>query len=360
MRAVVLEHPAPLDRHPLSVRELRVPEPGPGQVLLHVQACGVCRSNLHMVEGDWLARGVPAKQPIVPGHEVVGIVVEAGPGVDWPPAGLRVGVQPLWSTCMRCDWCLTGREHLCPKKEITGETVDGGYAEYMVATASHAYAVPEGWDSAEAAPLFCPGVTAYGAVQQAQLDAGSKVAVFGIGGVGHMVVQMAALCGSEVIAVSRSAHHLELARSLGATRVVDSGASDPAHELRREGGVDAAIVFAPSDAALRQAIAAVKPGGRIVAGVRGDVGTFPSEQCKTLVGTVIGPRHHMDEVLRLAAAGKLRVVVERAPLEEAEGTLRRLRDGDVAARAVLTIPWKDPAPTTSPGAHEAPSPAAPG
>lgn len=337
MKAVVLDRPLPLDRHPLRVREVPVPQPGPGQVLLRVQACGVCRSNLHMVEGDWVANGVPARQPIVPGHEVVGTVAVRGPGVDWPPEGARVGVQPLWSTCMRCDWCLTGREQLCPGKEVTGETVDGGYAEYLLATAAHTYAVPEGLDSAEAAPLFCPGVTAYGAVQRAELGPGSSVAVFGIGGVGHMVVQMAALCGSEVVAVARSSRHLDLARTLGAARVLDWSEEEPAAVLRRDGGVDAAVVFAPSDAAVQQAIAAVKPGGRIVVGVFGTVGVFPFDQGKTVVGTVIGSRHQMDEVLRLAAAGKVKAVVERAPLEAAEEVLARLRRGDVVARAVLTV-----------------------
>lgn len=338
MKAVVLDQPGPLTRDRLQVREVPVPKPIAGQVLLQVEACGVCRSNLHMVEGDWLARGVPAKQPIVPGHEVVGTVVEAGSGVDWPPIGARVGVQPLWSTCMRCEWCLTGREQLCPDKEITGETVDGGYAEYMVATAAHTYAIPEGLDSAEAAPLFCPGVTAYGAVQRARLDPGSSVAVFGIGGVGHMVVQMAMLRGADVVAVSRSAPHLALAAKLGASSVLDSSESDPAAALRSRGGMDAAVVFAPSDAAIQQAIACVKPGGRVVVGVFGTLGVFPFEQGKTLVGTVIGSRHQMHEVLQLAAAGKVQAVIERAPLKMAADVLTRLRRGDVVARAVLTVP----------------------
>lgn len=336
MRAVVLENPGPIDQHPLAVRDVPVPEPGPGQVLVRVEACGVCRSNLHMVEGDWRSHGVPGFLPIVPGHEVVGMVSALGPNVTEPPVGTRVGVQPLWSTCLRCEWCLTGREQLCPSKRITGETVHGGYAEYMVATAAHTYVVPEHLDSAEAAPLFCPGVTAYGAVQAAQLAPGSRVAVFGVGGVGHMVVQLAVLAGAEVLAVSRGRAHLDLARELGAADAIDPRTRGADESLRAHGGPDAAIVFAPSGAAVAQAIAAVKPGGRVVLGVAAELGEFPFQEAKTLVGTVIGSRHQMHEVLALAAAGKLRARVERAPLESAGTALQRLKRGEIAARAVLT------------------------
>jgi len=335
VRAVLLDQPALLERHPLRLADVPITEPGIGQVLLRVEACGVCRSNLHMIEGDWVANGVPAKSPIVPGHEVVGTVVGRGDGVEWPAEGTRVGVQPLWSTCLRCEWCLTAREQLCPDKQITGETLDGGYAEYMLATAAHTHPLPDALDSAEAAPLFCPGITAYGAVTAAQLSPNRSVAVFGIGGVGHMVLQIAALHGGDVVAVSRSGHHLELARELGATRTVDSSSSDPGATLAAGGGVDAAIVFAPSDTALQQAIVAVKPGGRIVLGVFATVGVFPFPDAKTLVGTVIGSRHDVRAVLDLAAAGKIKAIVETAPLTQAEETLQRLKDGKVRARAVL-------------------------
>lgn len=336
MRAVVLEAPAPIDKHPLVLRDVPVPEPGPGQLLVKVEACGVCRSNLHMIEGDWQSHGVPGIVPIVPGHEVVGTVAALGPGVDEPGIGTRIGVQPLWSTCLACEWCLTGREQLCPSKKITGETVDGGYAEYMVASAAHTYAVPESLDSAEAAPLFCPGVTAYGAVHAAQLSAGSRVAIFGIGGVGHMVVQLAVLTGAEVVAVSRGRRHLDLAQELGAGQMIDPNSPDADECLRAHGGVDAAVVFAPSRIAVAQAIAAVKPGGRVVLGVSADLGDFPFQEAKTVVGTVIGSRYQMHQVLALAAAGKLRAHVERAPLESAAEVLERLKNGDIAARAVLT------------------------
>ena len=336
MKAVLLDRPGPIEGGPLRVAEVPAPEPGPGQILVRVEACGVCRSNLHMIEGDWQQRGVPAKLPIIPGHEVVGTVVALGEGVASPAMGTRVGIQPLWSTCMRCEWCLSGREQLCPQKKITGESVDGGYAEMMVATAAHAYEVPEALDSAEAAPLFCPGLTAYGAVEAAEVRPTSSVAVFGVGGVGHMVVEIAALYGGEVVAVSRSPGRLELASSLGATRTVNSADRDAGEVLRRAGGVDAAIVFAPSDVVLKEAVEAVKPGGRIVLGVFADPGVFPFAEGKSLIGTVIGSRRQMDEVLELARAGRIKPVVETAPLEKAETMLRMLKDGRMRGRAVLT------------------------
>ncbi len=333
--AVVLDRPAPLADGPLRLGEVAVPGPGTGQILVEVTACGVCRSNLHMIEGDWVAHGVPAKTPIVPGHEVVGRVAAVGTGVDWLRPGDRVGVQPLWSTCGHCEHCLSGREQLCADKEITGETVDGGYATRMLATAAHAYRVPEPLDDAAAAPLFCPGVTAYNAVSKAGLAPGRSVAVFGVGGVGHMVLQFAALTGAEVVAVTRSAEHRELARELGARRSVDASGGDAAEQLGASGGVDASIVFAPSSDAVRQAVAATRPGGTIVVGVHANLGEVPFVEEKRVVGSVIGSRWQMHQVLRMAAAGLVRTVFEPFPLDEAPEALRRLQRGELRARAVL-------------------------
>lgn len=333
MRAVLLESPGPVEGGTVRLARRDDPTPGPGQVVVQVLACGVCRSNLHMIEGEWVPYGVPAFTPIVPGHEVVGRVVAVGPGVDRLRVGDRVGVQPLWSTCGHCTYCLTGREELCPAKKITGESVDGGYAEYMLATAAHAHLVPDGLGDAEAAPLFCPGVTAYNAVSKVAPWPGSAVAVFGVGGVGHMVVQLAALAGATVHAVTRSAVHLQLAEELGAVPV-DAGA-DPVGALAAAGGMDAAIVFAPADEALRQAVAAVKPGGTVVLGVHARLGELPFAEEKRVVGTVIGSRHQVRQVLALAAAGKLRARCEVHPLDEAVAVLGRLKRGEVAARAVL-------------------------
>lgn len=333
MRAIVLVSPGPLGEGPLELRELPDPSPGPGQVVLQVEACGVCRSNLHMIEGEWVARNVPSHLPIVPGHEVVGTVAALGPGVERLAVGERVGVQPLWSACGRCEYCLTGREHLCAGKEVTGETVDGGYAEYMLAMAEYVYRVPDGLAPPEAAPLFCPGVTAYGAVAKAGIRPGSKLAVYGIGGVGHLVIQLAMLAGAEVTALGRGAEHLALAGELGA-RALHDGAGEGSEQLMREGGVDGAIVFAPASEVVRRAVMTLKPGGVAVVGVGVELGPLAFEE-KRIVSSVIGPRQHMHEVLALAAAGKLQVSEETFSLAEAATALATLKEGAVRARAVL-------------------------
>lgn len=336
MHAVVLETPGPVDSGVLHPAEVDDPRPGPGQIVVEVAACGVCRSNLHMIEGDWTAYGVPAFTPIIPGHEVVGRVADVGQQVDWLHLGDRVGVQPLWSTCGHCAACLEGRDQLCPSKQITGETVNGGYARYLLVPAAHAHPVPDGLDDVEAAPLFCPGITAYNAVAKAAPRPGSTLALFGVGGVGHMVLQFGALAGAEVFAVTRAAEHLALAEELGA-RPVDASKGDPVAQLAAAtgGGVDAAIVFAPADSAVHQAVAAIRPGGTVVLGVHGDVGALPFADEKRVVGSVIGSRHQMREVLALAAAGKVRARCETFPLDEAVEALVRLKEGRIRARAVL-------------------------
>lgn len=336
MRAVLLETPGPIDGHPLRVTDVDTPKPGPGQLLVKVSACGVCRSNLHMVEGDWLPSN-PAFTPIIPGHELVGTVADLGPAVTTFATGDRVGVMPLWSTCMRCELCLTGREQLCQSKHITGETVHGGYAEYVLAVAEHTYAVPDNLGDAEAAPLFCPGITAYGSVAKAELSPTRSVAVFGIGGVGHVVLQMAALYGGEVVAVTRSQEHRDLALEVGATRVVDATNGDPGEKIANQGGVDATIVFAPSSASVRQALTATKPGGIVIVGVNAELGALPFADEKTVVGSLLGSRFEMQEVLRLASEGKLRTITETHDLDQAEKVLRRLKDGKVRGRAVLLV-----------------------
>jgi propanol-preferring alcohol dehydrogenase len=204
----------------------------------------------------------------------------------------------------------------------------------MLATAAHAHLVPDGLDDVEAAPLFCPGVTAYNAISKAAPHPGSTLAVFGVGGVGHMVVQFAVLAGADVYAVARSTQHLDLADELGA-HPIDASRGDPVSVLAGLGGVDAAVVFAPSDESLRQAVAAIKPGGTVVVGVHAQVGELPFADEKRLVGSVIGSRQQMREVLALAAAGKIRARCETYPLDEAAEALGRLKRGEVRARAVL-------------------------
>jgi alcohol dehydrogenase, propanol-preferring len=333
MKAMILEACGPIEQRPLQFRDVPRPRPGRGQVLLKVGACGVCRSNLHMIEGDW--PGVPTKFPIIPGHEVVGRIEELGEGVDWLPVGARAGVQPLFSTCGHCEFCLSGRDQLCQSKEITGETIDGGFAEYMVADARHTHLVPDSLSDVAAASLFCPGITAFGSVAKAGLTPSKTAAVFGVGGVGHVVLQMALLHGGSVTAVARSAAHQAVAEELGATHVIDASREDPGEVLARTGGVDATFVFAPSNELVRQAIQATKPGGIIITGVNVDLGRFAFATEKTVVGSLLGNRQQMREVLDLAAAGKIHVVHEQQPLEAANETLARLKRGEIRARAIL-------------------------
>lgn len=337
MKAVLLDTPAPIESGPLRVGDIDRPTAGAGEIVIKVAACGVCRSNLHMIEGDWVAAGVPAMSPIVPGHEVVGTVVEVGDGVTEFSMGDRVGVQPLWSTCGHCEFCLSGRDQLCQSKEITGETVHGGYAEHMLAKAAHAYTVPASIPDLEAAPLFCPGITAYGAVAKAQLSPARSIAVFGVGGVGHMVLQFAALAGADVVAVSRGARHLDLARELGASHTVDSSSADAGDALHGRGGVDASIVCAPSSAVLAQAIRGTKPGGIVIVIVNAEVGALPFAEEKTIVGSILGSRLQMQQVLAIAAAGRITAICDAFPLDDASGALARLKRGEIRARAVLVV-----------------------
>ena len=334
MKAVQLRTTGPIEGNSLAVADLPIPEPGRGQLVMRVTSCGVCRSNLHMVEGDW-EPACPAFTPIIPGHEVLGRVVATGEGVTAFADGQLVGVMPLWSTCGVCEFCLDGVDQLCQAKQITGETVDGGYAEYMLATEAHTYAIPEGLDEVTAAPLLCPGITGYGAVAKAELGPGKSVGVFGVGGVGHLALQFAALTGAECVAVSRGSARLELASDLGAQRVVDSSDGGAGQRLRDEGGLDAALVFAPSDAVVSQALQSLRPGGVLVLGVNATITDFPFALEQRIVGSLLGSREMVREVLAIAAAGKVRVSAEARPLEDAAGALADLKAGKVMGRIVL-------------------------
>ena len=333
MRAHQLFVPAPLSEKPLRWGDADRPEPGAGQLLIEVAGCGVCRSNLHMIEGDWVDGGVPAISPIIPGHEVTGRVARVGDGVEGFAVGDPVGVQPLWWACGECEFCTSGREQLCHQRIITGEHVDGGYGEYLLSYADYTYQVPENLDLVDAAPLFCPGITAYGAVDKIDVGPGDVVAVFGLGGVGHMAVQMAALTGAEVLAVGRTPAHLEVARELGAARTVDSTDADALDAIA--GTADAVLTFAGSDEVTRQAMRTLKWGGTLVNAVPITVEGFHFNTGQTIKGSILGNREQMRAVLRLAAEGKIRTVVERFPMPEADDALTQLADGRLRSRAVL-------------------------
>lgn len=333
MQAHELDRPGPLASRPLQWREVAAPTPGAGQLVIAVVGCGVCRSNLHMIEGDWVSGGVPGISPIIPGHEVTGIVSEIGPDVRDFVVGDRVGVMPLWWTCETCENCRAGREQLCRQRKITGEHVNGGYAEYMLSNAAHTYHVPDGLDLVDIAPLFCPGITAFGAVDKLDVGPGDTVAIFGLGGVGHMAVQFAALTGARVIAVGRNRSHLDVAAELGAADTVDF-ADDAALAALAE-TADAVITCAPSDWVNAQAIRTLKWGGTMVSVVPLTVESLPFNKEQTVKASLLGTRAQMREVLRLAAEGKVRTVIDRFPLAEATSVLELLADGRMRSRGVL-------------------------
>ncbi len=207
----------------------------------------------------------------------------------------------------------------------------------MLGYALHTYKIPDSIGDAEAAPLFCPGVTAYGAVHKAQLQPGQTMALFGVGGVGHMVLQFAALTGAGMIAVARGSNHLKLAEKLGAMHTIDSNKYDAGVELKKHGGVDVAIVFAPSTPMLRQAIAGTKPGGKIIVGTFTEPGPFFFPDQKQIIGSVIGSRWEMEDVLKIAATGKVKSMVETYTLDKTDEALRALKAGEIEARAVITM-----------------------
>ncbi|MCR2793521.1 alcohol dehydrogenase catalytic domain-containing protein [Microbacterium sp. zg.Y625] len=333
MLANEVDVPGPLAEHPMQWREAPTPQPAAGQLLIDVAGCGVCRSNLHLIEGDWVDGGVPAISPIIPGHEVTGRVAALGEGVSGFSVGDPVGVQPLWWTCEECEFCLSDRENLCHRRLITGEHVNGGFAEFMLSNAAHTYHVPEQLDLAAAAPLFCPGITGYGAVKKLDLRPGMRVGVFGLGGVGHLALQFAVLTGAQVIAVARRAEHRDVALELGAAEAIDASRVDPGAAL--EDSLDAALTFAPSDEVTAQALRALKWGGTLVSGVPVSVQDFPFNREQVIKASILGSRRDMNEVLRLAAEGKIRTVVDLFPMSQAERALELLAAGQLRSRAVL-------------------------
>ena len=337
MQAAVLHEFGPS----LQVEEVDRPIPGADDVLIQVEACGVCHSDLHVAEGDQPALKGITKALLIPGHEVVGRVAERGANVKHLSVGDRVGVAWLHATCGECGPCREGRENLCRKAVITGVMVDGGYAEYMVARASHALRVPDGLTAEEAAPLFCAGLTVYRALKSAQAGPGQRVGIFGVGGLGHLAVQIARAWGAEVIALDVDAGKLELARSLGAAQTLNAASADDIKALRKQGGVNVAVVTSAAKAAYDTAFKCLAPGGTLsVVGLPAEPLTFPALSLvgieARIVGSSVGTRDDMRAVLELAAAGKLRCLTETQPLAQVNSVFERMRRGQINGRVVLT------------------------
>ena len=339
MKAMVLSECAPIETNPLKLSEISKHQiTRSNEILLKIEACGVCHSQLHGIEGDWKELGIPPNLPTVPGHEVVGTVVEIGDKVTKFKIGDRAGITPLLEACKECQYCKEGKEYLCESSSITGETLKGGYTEYIPVVEDFATKVPKEMKAEYAAPLFCAGITAYKAVKAAEPQKHKKMGIFGIGGVGHMAVQFAKVEDCDVIAFSRNSHHLEVAKRLGAkdTMVFTENQDQFLKDFQEKHGLlDAAVVFAPADIVTDTAIKAVKKGGMVIIATIGERPSFVAFEEKTIRGTLIGSTKDMEQVIKICHEKKLEVVSEKFPLEQANEVLKKLKNSQIEARAVL-------------------------
>jgi alcohol dehydrogenase, propanol-preferring len=337
MKAAVLRE----FKEPLAIEDVVRPKPAAHEVLIEVEACGVCHSDLHLADGDWPQLVPITKRPLILGHEIAGRVVEKGAAVKQLEVGDRVGVPWVHWTCGECGFCREGNENLCVKQQITGVTVDGGYAEFVKAPASHALKIPDGLSSIDAAPLFCAGVTVYRALGRAKIQPGQRLAVFGVGGLGHLAVQMGVDLGAIVTAVDVSDEKLTRARSLGASATLNPASANVVKELRQAGGVHVALVTSAAKAAYDTAFPCVRPTGMLlVVGLPSESICFPPILMAALEVRIqassVGTRQDVRDVLALAAAGKIHCEVRTRPLAQANVVLGELRQGTVSGRIVLT------------------------
>ena len=327
---------------PLEIQDRPVPEPGPGQVLVRIEASGLCHTDIHAAHGDW---PVKPSLPFVPGHEGVGIVEALGAGVTARALGDRVALPWLGHACGHCDHCVEGWETLCEEQQNTGYSIDGGFAEYAVADAHYVVPVPEGVSAFDAAPLTCAGVTTYKAIKVAHIRPSERVAVFGIGGLGHLAVQYARLVGGTVIAVDIDDQKLRLATELGADHVVNARNQDPVAAIEALGGADVAVVLAVLPSVFEQAFAALRRGGRLVCvGLPPesegpmDLPIFPTVlKGISVIGSIVGTRQDLAEVFDLHALGRTRVVADRRKLDEVNTAIDDVLTGRATARLVFEM-----------------------
>jgi propanol-preferring alcohol dehydrogenase len=337
MKAAVLHE----FKKPLTIEEVDRPKLRDDDVLIEVEACGVCHSDLHVADGDWTLLAGIVKKPVILGHEIAGRIVERGAAVDSLQIGDRVGVPWIYWTCGECEFCREGNENLCIKQKITGVTVDGGFAEFVKAPASHALKIPENLSFVEAAPLFCAGVTVYRAIKRARITRGQRLAVFGVGGLGHIAVQIGRALGAEITAIDISDEKLALAKSLGASNTLNAASTDVVKALRGKGGVHVALVASAAKAAYDQAFYCVRPTGTLLA-----VGLPAADICFSPImmaagevriqASAVGTRQDLREILAMAAAGEVRCLTATRPLAQANQVLDELRHGRVSGRIVLT------------------------
>lgn len=324
----------------LEVKEVAIPDVSPGEVLVKIKTCGVCHTDLHAANGDW---PVKPKLPLIPGHEGVGVVEKLGDGVTSLKVGDRVGIPWLFSACGECDYCLTGWETLCKEQVNGGYSADGAYAEYCVAPAAYVARIPDGLTDVEAAPILCAGVTTYKALKVANVRPGEWVAIYGIGGLGHVALQYAKAMGCNVVAVDIHEEKLTLAKELGADLTVNGRDTDPAAFIQdKVGGVHAAISVAVTKSAFEQAYRSVRRGGSlVVVGLPNDELPIPIFDTVlngvTVKGSIVGTRKDMQEALDFAARGKVKAIIETQPLDKINEIFERMEKGQINGRVVLTM-----------------------
>ena len=324
--------PGPIDSGPLAAVDRPVPEPAPGQVRIRVSACGVCRTDLHLAEGDL----APRRPGVVPGHEVVGVVDAMGEGCTRFEVGQRAGIAWLGSTCGRCRWCRQGSENLCLDPRFTGWDADGGFAEWAVVDEGYAYTLPPGFDDEHAAPLLCAGIIGYRALRRARVRPGGRLGVYGFGASAHLALQVASREGAVVHVLTRSAEARRLALELGAASAGDplDGPPEP---------LDAAILFAPAGELVPVALAALDRGGTLaIAGIHlTDVPTLAYQdhlfQERGLVSVTANTRRDGEELLAVAAAIPIKPRTVAFPLEAADEALLALAHGGLGGVPVIRM-----------------------
>ena len=329
MKACFLRAPAKVESNPLVFGDVPKPEPASGEILIRVEVCGVCRTDLHVIEGELPSR----KFPIVPGHQAVGHVAATGAGAGRLAIGSRVGVAWLHKTDGTCEYCRRGEENLCDNPQFTGYTVNGGYAEYVVAPEDFVYPLPEILVAEQAAPLLCAGIIGYRCLRSSGVSAGARLGLYGFGAAGHVAIQVARYWGVEVYASSRDARHQALARELGA--VWTGGILDAPPEK-----LDAAIVFAPAGEIVPAALAVLKKGGRLILGGihMSDIPAFPYSllyEERVIRSVANNTRKDGHEFLRLAAEIPVKTHVQVYPLAEANRALNALKNDAIRGAAVL-------------------------
>jgi propanol-preferring alcohol dehydrogenase len=329
---MLLRHPAAIGTRPLAAATVPAPEPGPGEIRVRVRACAICRTDLHVIEGEL----PPRRLPVVPGHQVVGTVDALGPGAGRFRRGERVGIAWLRATCGACAACRAGAENLCEASRYTGWDADGGYAEQAVVAEAFAYPIPDPFGDAEAAPLLCAGIIGYRALARSEVPPGGRLGLYGFGSSAHVVIQLARHRGCEVFVATRSAGHRALARRLGAAWTGDTAEPMPAP-------LDGAIVFAPAGEIVPVALRAIRRGGTVaLAGIH--MTPIPALEYaphlfheKRLTSVEANTRADGEALLREAAAVPIRPAVTLFPLAEANEALARLAADRIDGTGVLVV-----------------------